>query len=285
MSDLTYPHAVLLGIVEGVTEYLPISSTAHLTITEKLLGYDIDDAAITSFTAIIQIGAIIATLLYFRRQIIAMVRGFFTGLTRPDQRTDPDFRLGVAVIIGSLPVVAAALLFKNLITGPLRSMWVIAGALALWSVVIWWAERHHDQLVARQANKVGEGAVTYTDAVVIGLMQCVSVIPGVSRSGATISGGLLRGLDRVTATNLSFYMAIPALVGAGLYELKDVDTSVVGVGQIVVGTLVSFVVAFASIAWLLRFVKNNRLTFFIGYRVVLAAAIVLALVAGWVSAT
>lgn len=285
MSALSYLDSVILGVVEGLTEYLPVSSTGHLTVAEKLLGYNIDDPAITSFTAIIQIGAIIATLLYFRRPIAAMVTGFFAGLRNPARRDEPDFRLGVAVIIGSIPVVVAALLFKPLITGPLRSLWVVAAALILWSGVIWAAEKYHDKLAARGETKVGENEVTYMDALVIGLMQCVSVIPGVSRSGSTISGGLFRGIDRVTATNLSFYMAIPALVGAGVYELKDVNTAVVGWGQIGVGTAVSFVVAYASIAWLLQIVKRHGLVPFIGYRVLAGAGLLVALAAGWISAT
>lgn len=285
MSDLTYVDSVILGIVEGLTEYLPVSSTGHLTITEKLLGLPIDDPAITSYTAIIQIGAIVATLLYFWRKITTMVKDFFAGLTHPDQRTEPPFKLAVAVIVGSIPVVIAALLFKDLIKGPLRSLWVVAAALIVWSAVMWYAEKRHAAMVARGEDKVGDGTVTVKDGVFIGLLQCFSLVPGVSRSGATISAGLLRGLDRVTATELSFFMAIPALVGAGVYEMKDVDFSVVGPGQLIVGTLVSFVVAYASIAWLLRFVKNHGLMAFIGYRVALGAILLVVLGAGWMSAT
>lgn len=285
MSDLTYLDSVILGIVEGLTEYLPVSSTGHLTIAEKLLGLPIDDPAITSYTAIIQIGAIVATLLYFWKKIVTMVKDFFGGLRRPELRSEPPFKLAVAVVVGSIPVVIAALLFKDLIKGPLRSLWVVAFALIIWSGVMWFAERRHAQLVARHEDKVGDGTVSPADGVFIGLMQCFSLVPGVSRSGATISAGLLRGLDRVTATELSFFMAIPALVGAGLYEMKDVNFSVVGAGQLVVGTVVSFVVAYASIAWLLRFVKNNSLMVFIGYRVVLGLVLIGVLAAGVMQAT
>jgi undecaprenyl-diphosphatase len=281
--ELTYLHAVLLGIVEGLTEFLPVSSTGHLTITEKLLGLTVDDPAVTAYTAIIQLGAIAATLLYFAKDIWRLLTAWVSGLRSASGRESHDYRLAWAVIIGSVPVAVVGLLAKDLITGALRSLWVVAAALILWSAVMWAAERRHDVLERRRMQR-GEGGVTLRDGLVLGLVQCVSLIPGISRSGATISAGLFAGLDRVTATRLSFFMAIPALTAAGLYELKDVDVAVLGIGQMLVGIVVAFVVAYASIAWLLRFVAGHPITVFVWYRVALGALLIVALSAGWLTA-
>jgi len=278
VSDLTYVDSVVLGIVEGLTEFLPVSSTGHLTITEGLLGLPVDDKAVTSYTAVIQLGAIAATFLYFWRDITRLAAAWFRGLRSAPHREDPDYRLAWFVIAGSIPLGVVGLLGRDLITGPLRSLYVVAFALVAWSAVMWYAE-------VRATQRKGERDLRLSDVAFIGLLQCVSLVPGVSRSGATISAGLIRGLDRVTATRLSFFLAIPALTAAGLFELKDVDTSVVGLGQLGVGTAVSFVVAYASIAWLLRFVQHHPITVFVYYRVALGIALILFLRAGVLSAT
>jgi len=160
----------------------------------------------------------------------------------------------------------------------------VSAALILWSIVMWAAERRHTVLDRRGVVR-GEGEVTKRDGLIIGLVQCFSLIPGVSRSGATISAGLIDGLDRVTATRLSFFMAIPALTAASLYESKDVQTSVTGAGQMIVGIVIAFIVAYASIAWLLRFVAHHPITIFIWYRVALGLGLAIALVTGYLSAT
>lgn len=278
MSDLTYTHAVVLGIVEGLTEFLPVSSTGHLTIVEGLLGLPVDSKPITSFTAVIQLGAIVATLGYFFRDIARLATAWFRGLRDRRARENKDYHLAWCVIVGSIPVALVGFVLRDVIKGPLRSLWVVALALILWSAVMWFAE-------SRATQRRSEGELRMRDAVLIGLTQCVALVPGVSRSGATISAGLLCGLDRVAATRLSFFLAIPALTAAGLYELKDVDTAVVGLGQIAVGTLVSFVVALASIAWLLRFVARHPITVFIWYRVALGLATALLLWLGVLLAT
>ena len=262
--ELTYGHAVILGIVEGITEYLPISSTGHLTVTEKLLGLPIDDPAITGYTATIQIGAIAATLVYFWAKILRLAKAFVAGVGNAQARASHDWTLALAVLIGSLPVGIVGFLGRHVIKDQLRSLWVVAGALVLWSAVMWVAELRHDAAVAAGRNRA-EDDVTIADGVKLGLMQCCSLIPGVSRSGATISAGLLAGINRVVATELSFYMAIPALTAAGLFELRDVDFAVVPPGPMIVGIVVSFVVAYASIAWLLRFVATNSLRAFVYY--------------------
>ena len=286
MADLTYVQAVVLGVVEGLTEFLPVSSTGHLTITEKLMGLKIDDAAVTAYTAIIQLGAIVATLLYFARQIVRLVAAWGRGLVSPADRARHDYQLAWAVIVGSIPVGIVGFALRHAISGPLRTLWVVAAGLIAWSLVIWYAEGKHDSLVIRGEQR-GEGQVTVMDGLVIGIVQCFSLIPGVSRSGATISAGLTRGIDRVSATELSFFLAIPALTAAGIFEAYQSrhDIAGLGVDQMLVGIVVAFVIAYASIAWLLRFVKRNSLRGFVWYRIALGAALVVALGMGWLSAT
>ncbi|MEX0427098.1 undecaprenyl-diphosphate phosphatase [Nocardioides sp. DS6] len=273
---MNYLDSVVLGIVEGLTEFLPVSSTGHLTIAEKALGLEIDDAAVTAYTAVIQMGAIAAVFVYFFRDIVAIVGGWFKGLAKPEYRGTLEHRMGWYAIVGTIPIGIVGLLAKDVISGPLRSLWWVAGALIAWSAVMVWAER-----AGRQER--GEKQLGMKDAIIIGLVQCVALIPGVSRSGATISAGLLRGLDRVTATRLSFFLSIPALTAAGLYELKDVHG--ISAGPVVVGTLVSFVVAYASVAWLLRFVSHHSIGRFVPYRVALGVVLLVLLGLGVVSPT
>lgn len=277
-TPISYLDSVILGVVEGLTEFLPVSSTGHLTVAEKLLGTKVDDPAVTAFTAIIQFGAIVATFIYFRRDFVRLTRAGVGGLFNPQRRQERDFRFAWYVVAGSLPVVVVALVARDLVKGPLRSLWVVALALILWSAVMYVAE-------GRSRQKFTEDDLTLRQVLTIGLFQCVSLIPGVSRSGATISGGLLLDIDRVTATRLSFFLAIPALTGAGVFELKDIDTAVVGWGQLGVGTLVSFLVAYVSIAWLLRFVARHPITVFVGYRILAGLAIIGLLTADVISAT
>jgi len=273
-----YLQAVILGIVEGLTEFLPVSSTGHLTITEKILGLKIDDTAVTAYTAVIQMGAILAVVLYFRADIVRIAVAWLRGLVKPEYRGSFDHRFGWYVIAGSIPIGIVGFLGKDVVSGPLRSLWWVGGALVVWSAVMWFAERSPSQ--AR-----GERDLTMKDALIVGALQCVSLVPGVSRSGATISGGLLRGLDRVTATRLSFFLSIPALLAAGLYELKDVSGSNIGVGETLVGTAVSFVVAFGAVAWLLRFVAHHSIAWFVPYRVALGLVVLGLLVGGAITAT
>jgi len=270
---MNYFDAVVLGIVEGLTEFLPVSSTGHLTIAEKWLGLDIDDPAVTGFTAVIQSGAIAAVIVFFARDIWQIAKAWVLGLAKPEYRGRIEHRMGWYVIAGSVPVGVVGLLAKDLIKGDLRSLWVVAAALIGWSAVMWYAER-----VARQTRS--EKQLGLTDALVIGGAQCLSLVPGVSRSGATISAGLLLGLDRVAATRLSFFLSIPPLLAAGLYELKDALSGSISVGETLVGTAVSFVVAYASVAWLLKFVAHHSIAWFTPYRVALGALLVGLLAAG-----
>jgi undecaprenyl-diphosphatase len=277
-ATLGYVDAIILGIVEGLTEFLPVSSTGHLTIAEKALSLPVDAPAVTAFTAIIQFGAIVATFVYFWRDIRRLAVAWFRGLLSPDARDSHDHRFAWYVLAGSIPIVVVGLVAKDLVKGPLRSLWVVAAALILWSAVMYVAEK-------RSRQNVTEDDLTLRQVLTIGIVQCVALVPGVSRSGATISAGLLQDVDRVTSTRLSFFLAIPALTGAGLYELKDIDTTVVGWGPLAVGTLISFVVAYASIAWLLQFVAKHPITVFIGYRVLLGLVLLGLLGAGTLTAT
>jgi undecaprenyl-diphosphatase len=273
--------AVLLGAVEGFTEFLPISSTGHLTIVEKLLGYQIDAPDITAFTAIIQSGAVLATLLFLRRDLVRIVAAWLRGLVRPAQRGDADYRFGWAIILGSLPIGVVGLAFKDTIETTLRSLWFVGGALIVFSAVMWFADH-----AATQVR--GEKDVSWRDTLIIGVTQCLALIPGVSRSGATMSAGLLRDLDRVTVTRLSFFLSIPALLGATALQVVDEYANIsggVGWPATITATLVSFVVGYAAVAWLLKYIAKHSYTVFIVYRVVLGAILLLLLATNTIAAT
>ena len=273
--------AILLGAVEGFTEFLPISSTGHLTIVEKLLGYPIDDASVTAFTAIIQVGAVLATVVFLWRDIVRIVAAWFRGLRHREARGDRDYRFGWAVIVGSLPIAVVGLLFKDQVETTLRSLYVVAVALIAWSGVMWLADR-----VATQVRH--EEDIRWHDTLVIGVVQCLALVPGVSRSGATMSAGLFRGFDRVTVTRLSFFLSIPALLAAGalqsVSQYKNISTGV-GWAPTILATVVSFVVAYFTVRWLLRYVARHTYTVFIVYRVVLGAVLLVLLGTGALSAT
>ncbi|MDQ3094519.1 MAG: undecaprenyl-diphosphate phosphatase [Actinomycetota bacterium] len=275
---MDFIEAIVLGIVEGLTEFLPVSSTGHLTIVEKLLGLPIDDPAVTAFTVVIQMGAILAVVWYFRRDIWNITRAWITGVVRPEVRGTFDYRMGWYVIVGSVPIVVVGVLGDSLITGALRNLWFVAWALILWSVVMVAAER-----VGKQER--GERELTLRDSILIGVVQCVALVPGVSRSGATISAGLFVGLDRVTSTRMSFFLSIPALMGAGIKELPTALSGDIPVASTIVATIVSFVVAYATVAWLLKFVAGHSITWFVGYRVALGVVLIVLLSTGAVTST
>ncbi|MDO9410258.1 MAG: undecaprenyl-diphosphate phosphatase [Patulibacter sp.] len=263
--------SVVLGALEGLTEFLPVSSTGHLTIAEKLMGYSIDDPDVTAFTAIIQVGAVLATVIYLRADIVRLVSAFFRGLRTPGQRRTNDFRFAVAVLAGSIPIGIVGLAFKDQIETTLRSLWFVGVALILFSGVMWWADR-----VGTQRRH--EGDITLRDTVTIGIAQCLALIPGVSRSGATMSTGLLLGIDRVAVTKLSFFLAIPALAGATVLQtVSEYDNIADGVGwgPTLTATAVSFVVGYLAVSWLLKFIAHHGLGVFIKYRVALGTVVLI----------
>ncbi|MBX9396116.1 undecaprenyl-diphosphate phosphatase [Streptomyces sp. TRM72054] len=268
--------AAFLGAVEGFTEFLPVSSTGHLTILERMLGYSTEDPDITAFTAIIQVGAVLATLLYLRADIRRLLTALFRGVTQKEERKSADYKLAWAVILGSMPIGVVGLAFKDQIETTLRALWFVSGALVLWSAVMWYADRKGHQVR-------GENDVTWKDTLIIGTVQCMALIPGVSRSGATMSAGLLRGLDRVTVTRLSFLLSIPALTAAGALQTVDEFGAIsrgVGWPATLTATAVSFLTAYVAVSWLLKFVAKHSYNVFIGYRVVLGLFIMFLLGAG-----
>jgi undecaprenyl-diphosphatase len=273
--------AIVLGIVEGLTEFLPVSSTGHLTIAEQLMNIPIKGPGPTAFTAIIQVGAIIAAIIYFWRDIWRVIVGFVRGLFSAEARQEQDWRLAIFVIVGSIPIAIVGLAAQSFIENQLRSLWVVAVALILWSFVMIFAEH-----AATQSK--GENGLKIRDAIFIGSFQVIALIPGVSRSGATISAGLLRDLDRVTATRMSFLLGIPALAAAGALEAvkdkKDIAHTV-GWTPTLVALVVSFIVGFISIAWLLRFVSKHSIVWFVWYRFALGGLLIAALATGFISAT
>lgn len=277
--NMSWWQAIVLGIIEGITEFLPISSTGHLTIAEKLMGMPLDDEGLIAFTAIIQIGAIAAAIIYFWQDIQRVLIAWWRGLWWKRARRQFDYKYGWAIIIGSVPIAVVGLVFKDEIETVLRSLWFVAGALIVWSGVMWLADKY---ATAKRVEK----DTTWKDTLVIGLGQCLSLVPGVSRSGATISVGLLRGFDRVTVTKLSFFLGIPALVAAGLLEVvtkyKHISGGV-GWTSTIIATVVSFGVGYVAVAWLLKFIQNNNFRSFIVYRFVLGLLLMVLLGAGMIS--
>lgn len=274
MSAISVGQAVVLGVVEGVTEFLPVSSTGHLKITEGLMGIPVDDDAVVGFSAVIQVGAIAAVLVYFFEDIVRIVSAWGRGLVNRDERHHHDYKFAWWVISATIPIVAVGLAAKPLIEGPLASLWVVAASLIVGSGVMWAA----DQM---GRHKRGEDDTSFKDAMLVGSSQILALLfPGFSRSGATMSTALILDLDRVAATRLSFFLGIPALTGAGLYELKDALGAGVGVAPLAVGTVVSFVVAYASIAWLLKFVAKHSFDAFVIYRIVVGVLLLGLLGAG-----
>lgn len=276
---MSWWQAIVLGIIEGITEFLPISSTGHLTIAEKLMGMPLDNEGLIAFTAIIQIGAIAAAIIYFWQDIQRVLIAWWRGLWWKRARRQFDYKYGWAIIIGSVPIAVVGLVFKDEIETVLRSLWFVAGALIIWSGVMWLADKY---ATAKRVEK----DTTWKDTLVIGLGQCLSLVPGVSRSGATISVGLLRGFDRVTVTKLSFFLGIPALVAAGLLEVvtkyKHISGGV-GWTSTIIATVVSFGVGYVAVAWLLKFIQNNDFRSFIVYRFALGLILVALLGAGMIS--
>lgn len=273
-------HAIILGVIEGITEFLPISSTGHLTIAEKMLGYSISDSSITAFTAIIQSGAVLATVVYFwkdiSRVLVAWIRGVFVN----KYRKNSDYKYGWAIIIGSIPIAIVGILFKDEIETVLRSLWFVAIALILWSLVMWWADKKAKQ-------NLHEEDITWRDTLAVGIAQCLALIPGVSRSGATMSAGLLRNFDRVAVTKLSFFLSIPALSAAGILQIISKHSAIgasVGWTATIIATLISFVVAYISVAWLLKFVAKHDYSVFIWYRVIVGVLLLIALATNFISA-
>lgn len=266
----------VLGVVQGLTEFLPVSSTAHLRIVPALAGWKDPGSA---FSAVIQLGTMLAIVVYFWRDICRIVATWFRGITNRSVRGSLDYRMGWYVIFATIPVGIFGLIFRHQITTGGRNLCLIATALIVLALVLLIAERvGHRRRDAEQ--------IILRDGLVVGLAQAASLVPGVSRSGATITAGLFCGLTREAAARFSFLLSIPAVVLSGLFELKDLGGS--GgptVGPTIVATVLAFVVGLASIHWLLRFLAGHSTTVFIGYRILLGAALLGLLAGGVIDAT
>lgn len=264
--------ALVLGLVQGLTEFLPISSTAHLRIVPALLGWEDPGAA---FTAVTQLGTVAAVVLFFRADLLRIARASVGALRQPRAALGLDARLGLMITAGTVPIGLFGLAFKDQIETGARDLRLIGVTLIVMGLVLLAAERVGRRRRDLSELRVGQGLL-------IGVAQAVALVPGVSRSGATISAGLFLGLDRVSAARFSFLLSVPAVVLSGLFELKGlVDGSTTGptpaLGVTALATLVAFVVGYASIAVLLRFLGTHSTAVFIAYRIALGA-LVLALV-------
>ncbi|HTZ42808.1 MAG TPA: undecaprenyl-diphosphate phosphatase [Jatrophihabitans sp.] len=271
--------AVVYGLVQGLTEFLPISSTGHLRIVQEWLNPHADQTGFTAFTAVIQLGTTIAVVLYFWRELVHIAVAWLRGLVDREWRSTLEYRMGWYLILATVPVGVFGLLFSHQIETGARNLWVLACALIAMALVLLVAE-------LRGSRKRDEEQLNRRDAVTVGAAQALALIPGVSRSGSTISAGLFRGLDRVAAARFSFLLSIPAVVASGLFEARHVGgPNAPGMGVTIVATIISFVVGFASIAWLLRYIARHSTFLFIGYRIVLGVLLLVLLGTGAVSAT
>ncbi|GAA4892553.1 undecaprenyl-diphosphate phosphatase [Tessaracoccus lubricantis] len=269
--------AIVLGVVQGLTEFLPISSSAHVSIVGQLFFDGRDPGA--AFTAVTQLGTETAVLVYFRKDIARIIARWFGSLRGTVERTDPDARMGWLVIIGSIPIVVLGLLFQDAIDSTLRNLWITVAMLAGVAIVLAVADRFGER------NTKDLRQLSWRDGILFGLFQAAALIPGVSRSGATISGGLFLGYDRPAATRYAFLLAIPAVFGSGLYKLKDIGGDATAAwGPTIVATVLAFFIGYAVIAWLLRYVSTHNFTLFVVYRLVIAAIVAVLLLTGVLAA-
>lgn len=284
VEGMSWLQVIVLSALQGLTEFLPVSSSGHLRIFSTWwFGAD----AGASFTAVVQLGTEAAVLVFFFKDIVRIIVAWFRGLFNADKRDDPDYRLGWFVIVGSIPIGIIGLLAKDLIRDAARNLWITAIVLILFSFVFLLAEKMGKQ--DRPVEPKQLKGLTMKDAIVMGLAQCLALIPGVSRSGGTISAGLFLNMSREAAARFSFLLAIPAVLASGLFSLPDAFDPSVGQSaswaQLLIGTAVAFVVGYAAIAWFLQFVQKHSLAWFAGYRVILGLLVMGLLAAGIIPAT
>jgi len=260
--------AIILGITQGLTEFLPISSTAHLRIVPAFAGWEDPGAA---FTAVTQLGTMAAVLLYFREDLLRISRAWLRSLRDPAVRHELDARMGWYIVIGTIPIGIFGLIFKDQIENGARDLYLIGSTLIVLGLLLLVAERvaKHDRPLER---------ITTRDGIAIGFAQALALVPGVSRSGATLTAGLFLGFDRPSAARFSFLLSVPAVVLSGLFELASIlgggdENDHVGLGALAIATLLAFVVGYASIAFLLRFLVRHTTIVFVVYRVALGAIV------------
>lgn len=277
---MSWLQVIVLSLVQGLTEFLPVSSSGHLAIVSR--AFFAEDAG-ASFTAVSQLGTELAVLVYFARDIRRIAGAWLDGLLVKAHRNSADYRMGWYVIIGTIPILILGLAFKDVIRSGVRNLWIVATALMVFALVIAVAE-----YVGRQ-NRHNEN-LTWRDSILVGLAQCLALVPGVSRSGATISAGLFLGLDRELAARFGFLLAIPAVFASGLFSLPDAFTpvsegmSATG-AQLAVSVIIAFAVGFAAITWFLKFLMSHSMYWFVGYRILLGALVMGLLAGGVVTAT
>jgi undecaprenyl-diphosphatase len=266
-------HAIVLGLVQGLTEFLPISSSGHLRIVPAVLGWGDPGAA---FTAVIQLGTMAAVLLYFRADLWRIAVAWLRSLRDPSVRGDLDARMGWYIILGTIPISVLGLAFKDPIESKFRNLELIGTSLIVFGFVTLAAEA-----VSRRDRPLRE--INSRDGLVIGFAQALALVPGVSRSGATISAGLFRNFDRAAAARYSFLLSVPAVVLSGLFELRHAGEGSLPVGATVVATLIAFVVGYASIALLLRYLARHTIAVFVGYRIVVGVMVIALAASGAIS--
>lgn len=283
---MSWLESFILGLVQGLTEFLPISSSAHLRLTAAFAGWHDPGAA---FTAITQIGTEAAVLIYFRKDIARIISAWFGSLFGKVPRSDHDAQMGWLVIVGSIPIGVLGVTFKDQIEGPFRDLRLIATTLIVMGIVLGIADR----LAARDENGGKHRAVKerkslkelgVRDGLIFGICQAMALIPGVSRSGATISGGLLMGYTREAAARYSFLLAIPAVLASGAFELKDAgEGGHVSWGPTIFATIVAFIAGYAVIAWFMKFITTKSFMPFVYYRIVLGIVLFILVGAGTLS--
>lgn len=275
-QPMSWFEAIVLGLVQGLTEFLPISSSAHILIVSRLFGWGDPGAA---FTAVSQIGTEIAVLIYFRHDIARIVSTWFRSLADKSLRSNIDARMGWYVIVGTLPIAVLGLTFASVIETSARNLWLVATVLIVFGVVLGLADR--------LGKKVKElDALNVRDGVLFGLGQALALIPGVSRSGATISTGLALGYSRYAATRYAFLLAIPAVLASGLYEATKIgEDPNVQWGQTILATSIALIVGYLVIAWLIRWVTTRSYLPFVIYRVALGSVLLVLLATGTIAAT
>lgn len=277
MSEVTvWFQAVVLGLIQGLTEFLPVSSSASLRIYPALFGWQ-DPGA--SFTAITQLGTMAAVLLFFAKELWGVAVSTTSSIFRPSERREPDARLGWLIIFGTVPIVIFGLLFEEIILTTFRNLWLISGVLALFGVLLYVVDR-----LAPQAKTLK--VPSWRQTLVLGLAQSLALIPGVSRSGITITAGRAMGFTRESAARFSFLLSVPAVVLSGVYGFRDISNAgLTAWGPTLVATVVAFISGYLAIGWLLKYLISHDTKIFLVYRVGIAGLMFVLLGAGVISAT
>jgi undecaprenyl-diphosphatase len=273
---MSWLEAIVLGLVQGLTEFLPISSSGHVRIVPAFFGWEDPGAA---FTAVIQLGTMAAVLVYFRADLWAIGQAWFRELRVPWRQRSHEAKLGWLILLGTIPISVFGLAFSDQIESGARDLYLIGTALILFSFVMLAAERVGARSSHRELTEINK-----RDGIFIGFAQALALIPGVSRSGATISAGLFRGFDRAAAARYSFLLSVPAVVLSGLFELRDLGAGDnVSAGATVIATLAAFVSGYVAIAWLLRYLAAHTLNIFVAYRIPLGVLVLVLAANGTIS--